>query len=254
MATMAHDAAPVRSEERFLFKLACAIALVIVFAFSMQLALGRSSFAVPWQYHAHAVVYFGWVALFVLQSGLVASGNVALHRRLGWLSVVWLPAMVAMGLIITLTSMHVTGGPFFFDANEFMISNPLGLLAFAGMVTTAIVMRRRTDWHRRLMIGAMAGILGPSFGRLLPMPLFIPSGLGWEISNAIGLIFILIGMAADRRHRGAIHPAWYVGLASGLGWIVLGQLLAYQPWAIELTRSVVEGYPGAARPMHAYMP
>ncbi len=162
--------------------------------------------------------------------------------------------MLVMGVIITITSMQRSGGPFFFDANEFLISNPIGLLAFAGMIVAAVVMRRRTDWHRRLIMSAMAAILGPAFGRLMPMPLFIPSGLGWEVSNSIGLIFILVGMAADKRRLGAVHPAWFVGLAVGLGWIALGQLLAYQPWAIELTKSVMAGHPGAARPMAAYLP
>lgn len=254
MATLADTGTPVQSEERFFFKIACTIAVLIVAGFGFQLGAGRSSFAVPLVYHIHAFVYFGWVALFVLQSGLVASGNMALHRRLGWLSAIWLPIMVAMGFAITIASMRRSGGPFFFDANEFLISNPIGLLAFAGMIGTAVIMRRRTDWHRRLITSAMAAILGPAFGRLMPMPLFIPSGLGWEISNSAGLVFVLIGMMADKRRHGAIHPAWFVGLAVGLGWIALGQLLAYQPWAIELTRSVMEGYPGAARPMEAYLP
>ncbi len=254
MATLAGPEARAQSEERFFFRMACTIAVLIVAGFGFQLGAGRSTFAVPLVFHLHAFVFFGWVALFVCQSGLVAADNVALHRKLGWLSVVWLPLMVVMGIIITITSMQRSGGPFFFDANEFMISNVIGLLAFAGMISTAIIMRRRTDWHRRLIMSAMAAILGPAFGRLMPMPLLIPSGLGWEISNVIGLIFILVGMAADKRRHGAVHPAWMVGLAVGFGWIALGQVLSYQPWAIELTKSVMAGHPGAARPMEAYLP
>ena len=39
-----------------------------------------------------------------------------------------------------------------------------------------------------------------------------------------------------------------------LGWIALGEVLAYSDWGTELTRQVMAGYPGAARPMQAYLP
>ena len=253
MATIAQPTSvPERGEERFFFKLAFAISAVLVAGFAFNLVMGRSTFAVPLVYHLHAVVFFGWIALFLTQTWLVASGNMALHRRLGWLSAIWVPLMVVMGLAITISVMRRTGGPFFFDANEFMISNPIGLATFAGLVALAVHKRRQTDWHRRLMIGAMVTITGPGFGRLLPSPLLVP--WAWEIGNSVGLIFILAGMIRDKRHLGLVHPAWYVGLVATVGWIALGQAIAYTDWGVELTRSVMAGHPGAARPMNAYMP
>lgn len=253
MATAVNDRGPAaRAEERFFFKMACTMGAVIVAGFSLHLLAGRSSFAVPLVYHLHAVVFFGWVALLVTQSALVAGGNVALHRRLGWLSLLWIPLMVATGIAITLASLRRTGGPFFFDANEFLVSNPLSLLAFATLALAAVALRRRSDWHRRLMLGGMASILGPGFGRILPSPLLGP--LAWEITSGAGLVFILVGMWRDRRHLGRVHPAWLVGLAAGIGWIALGQALAYTDWGVALTEQVLAGHPGAARPMEAYIP
>ena len=241
-----------RTEERFLFKIAFAMAVVLVAGFSLNVALGRSSFDVPVIFHVHGVVFFTWIVLFLAQSGLIASGNIALHRRLGWLSLIWVPVMVVLGTMVTVASLRSTGGPFFFDANEFLISNPIGLMAFAGLVAAALLMRRRTDWHRRLMISAMASITGPGFGRLLPTPLLVP--WAWEFAGTIGMVFILIGMVRDKRTLGHVHPAWFVGLAVGIGWIALGEALAYTAWGIELTQSMMAGYPGAARPMEAYTP
>lgn len=253
MATLFGADRPVRgSEERFFFQLACAIALVIVAGFAVNLAAGRSSFAVPLIFHLHALVFFGWIALFLVQSGLVAAGNVALHRRLGWLSVVWLPAMAVLGVILTVTSLRRHGGPPFFDANEFLVGNISGLLGFGAVVATAIVLRRRTDWHRRLMISAMAMITGPGFGRLLPAPLLIP--WAWWITNLVGLGFIVAGMVRDKRHRGSVHPAWFAGMAALVGIIALGEWIAYTDWGFAVTREVLAGYPGAARPMAAYLP
>ncbi|MBN8484158.1 MAG: hypothetical protein J0L50_05215 [Sphingomonadales bacterium] len=250
--TFTTGAAQGRAEERFFFKLACAIALVLVAGFSVHLAMGRSSFDAPLLFHLHGVVFFGWVGLFLVQTGLMAGGNVALHKRLGWLSALWVPLMVVLGFAITLASLRRNGGPFFFDANEFLFGNPAGILAFATLVGAAVALRKRTDWHRRLMLGAMASIAGPGFGRLLPMPLMIP--YAWELSNLICMGFVVAGMIRDKRHHGAVHPAWLAALIVPLVFLTLGQIIAYSPWGIELTRQVLEGHPGAVRPMAAYLP
>ena len=44
--------------------------LVIVAGFSLQLAMGRSSFAAPWYVHAHAVVFMAWVGIYLTQNVL----------------------------------------------------------------------------------------------------------------------------------------------------------------------------------------
>jgi uncharacterized membrane protein YozB (DUF420 family) len=252
MATLAQPDASARSEERFFFTLACSMAAVLVAGFSFQLGTGRSSFDLPLIYHLHGVVFFGWVALVLTQTWLMASGNVALHRRLGWLSALWVPVMVMLGIAITVTSLRRTGGPFFFDANEFLIGNPVGLLAFAGLVAAAVAMRRRSDWHRRLMLSAMASITGPGIGRLMPVPLLIP--WAWEIINLMAMGFVVAGMVRDKRHHGQVHRAWFAGAAVVIGSLVLGEVLAYTDWAITLTEQVLAGYPGAARSMEAYLP
>jgi len=252
MATLAQPRVAARSEERFFFIMACVIAGTIAAGFSLHLAMGRSSFAVPLIYHVHAFVFFGWLALFVAQSGLVSSGNVALHRRLGMLSLLWVPLMLVVGMMMTLASLQRTGGPFFFDANEFLIGNPVSLIGFAALAGAGLALRRRTDWHRRLLLGSLISITGPGFGRLLPMPLTVP--WAWELSNLVGAVFVIVAMRRDARHRGQVHPAWYVVLGAMVGFLAVGELLAYTPWAIDLTRSVLEGTPGGARPMEAYLP
>ena len=51
------------------------MAAVIVAGFSLNLALGRSTFAVPVIYHVHAVTFFAWTGLFVLQTRLAAAAE-----------------------------------------------------------------------------------------------------------------------------------------------------------------------------------
>lgn len=239
-------------ERRFFQIMAWVMSLIIVAGFVTNLAMGRSTFDVPWQYHVHGVVFFGWVVIFLAQANFIAGGNVALHKRLGQLAYLWIPLMVVMGFTIMFVSMRRNGGPFFFDQNEFMVSNTLQLLVFAGLGFAALKARRHTGWHRRLMVCAMAILTGPGLGRLLPMPLMMPHA--WRIMIVVTMIFPLVGAIADWRRSGKVHPAWLWGIAIVLGAQVLADLIAYSPLGVSLTEQVVAGTPGAERPMEAFMP
>src|SRR5262249_9702582 len=91
VATLANPGDIAARERRFFFVMACIMAAVIVAGFATNLLLGRSSFGLPLILHIHAWVFFGWVALYVVQNGLVATGRVAVHRRLGWMAAIWVP-------------------------------------------------------------------------------------------------------------------------------------------------------------------
>ena len=237
-------------ERRFYFIMACVMAFILVAGFSTSLAFHRSSFAVPIIYHIHAFTFFGWIVLYLAQTWLGSTGSVALHKRLGWLALVWLPAMVILGITVTTYVIRTDGGPFFFAQNEFLFGNWFGILTFAGLVAWAITLRRRTDWHSRLMLVAMAAITGPGWGRLLPMP-FIPQP--FVISSLLfPAIFVGVGMIADRRRSGRVHPAYLYGIAIMAGSMGLTEAIAYSPVGYSVTRTIVAGTPGAERPINAY--
>lgn len=252
MATIPQTRREELGEERFFFIMACVMSAIIVAGFSMNLAMGRSTFAVPLIYHIHALVFFSWVALYLAQNFLVASDRMAVHRRLGWTSVILAPVMVVLGVAIMVVSMRRNGGPFFFDQNEFMISNPLSLVCFVAFVFAAVKQRRNTGWHRRLMFMAMAILTGPGLGRLLPMPLMMPHA--WRIMVVVTMIIPMIMMIADKRRNGKVHPAWFWGIGAVLVTQVVADVIAYSPLGISLTESVIAGTPGAERPMAAFMP
>lgn len=256
MATLsenaAHNRAANNSELHFFRIMAIVMATIIVAGFAVNLAMGRSTFAVPAVYHVHAGVFFGWIALYVAQNWLIAGNHVRLHRKLGILAYAWIPVMVVLGFAIMLVTLRRTGGPFFFDQNEFLFSNMMLLVLFGAMAFAALRSRRHTGWHRRLMMSAMTILIGPGLGRLLPMPLFIPHA--WQIMMAITLIFPAAGMIMDKRLHGRVHPAWWWGVGAIVAVQLLSDLIAYSSWGIILTQAVLEGTPGSARPMGAFLP
>jgi hypothetical protein len=256
MATLGKNSSPNRgaenSEANFFRIMAIVMAAIIIAGFAFNLAMGRSTFAVPIVYHIHAFVFFSWVALYLTQNWLIAANNIRLHRTLGLLAYGWAPLMVFMGCVIVITSLRRTGGPFFFDQNEFLFSNTMLLSLFCAMVIVALRRRRYTGWHRRLMLTAMSILTGPGLGRLLPLPLFIPHA--WRITVLATLIFPVTGMIADKRRYGHVHPAWLWGVGAIILVQIVADLIAYSAWGVSITQSVVEGTPGGARPMPAFLP
>lgn len=254
MATLSTDTprrTPVEGT-RFFTIMMFVMAGVIIAGFSLNLAMGRSSFALPLAFHVHGLIFMGWLALTLAQVVTISTGNTALHRQLGRLAWIWIPAMIAAGAVIILVSVRGTGGPFFFAQNEFLISNLAGLLVFGVLALGALRARRYSGWHRRLMLVAMSTLTGPGLGRLLPMPLFIP--YAWPVAVAASFVFGVIAMVVDRRANGRIHPAYWWGMGINAGGFLASMALAYSPLGYAITEAVIAGTPGAQRPMAAFLP
>src|SRR3954465_3503828 len=220
MATIAEPASvPEAGDDGFFLRAAIVMALVVAAGFSLQLAAGRSTFHSPPLVHAHAITFMGWVTLYLLQNLFVAKGPMALHRRLGWIGAGWVVAMVVLGCWVTVAMVRRGQVPFFFRPPQFLVFDPMAVFPFAGLPAAAIMLRRRTDWHRRLHYCGMSLLLGPAFGRLLPMPLLQP--WAWECSFAAGMLFPIAGVIADLRRSGRVHPAWRYGIGTMLACFVL---------------------------------
>ncbi len=253
MATIANPRPGIVRDVRFFLISAIVMAAALVFGFSMQLAMGRSSFGAPIYVHLHAIVFFGWVVLYLLQNILAGNASaVAIHKRLGWLAVVWVPMMVVMGLVVTFAIVRRAGVPFFFTPLYFLIMDPLSLFTFAGLTTAAIVKRRDTQWHRRLMFCGMAILTGPGFGRFLPMPFVIPWA-GWVVFIPI-ILFPIAGVIRDLRVSGKVHPGWWWGIGTMLAMQFAISGIAASPLGLAIYDAVTAGSPGAAIAPREYPP
>jgi hypothetical protein len=235
-----------RGDEGFFLRGAVIMALVIVAGFSFQLAMGRSTFASPVRVHAHAIVFMGWVAIYLMQNVLVATGRISLHRKLGWIAVVWLPLMIGLGLYVTVVMTRAGTVPFFFQPLHFLVFDPVNILAFAGLTTAAIAMRRRTDWHRRLHFCGMSILLLPAFGRMLPLPLLTP--WSWEVTMVPAVLFPIVGLWSDIRRNGRAHPAWFWGIGTFVVALAVTEAITYSPAGLQLYETVTAGSPGANVP------
>ena len=253
MATLAQGpVSPTTGDERFFLRGAIIMAVLVVAGFSFQLAMGRSTFASPVRVHAHAILFMGWVAIYLMQNILVSTGRIDLHRKLGWVAAVWLVPMVISGFVVTVAMVRAGLVPFFFQPLQFLIFDPVTVLAFGGLTVAAVILRRRTEWHRRLHFCGMSLLLAPAFGRLLPLPLLQP--WAWEAAFVAAMLFPIIGARIDMKRRGGIHPAWLWGIGVTIGVFLVTQAITYSPIGASIYQAVTEGSPGAAVPPLEFAP
>jgi hypothetical protein len=243
---------PAAGDERLFLRGAIAMTLVIVAGFSFHLAMGRSTFAAPLSVHAHAIVFMGWLVIYLAQNVFVATGRMHLHRRLGYVAAAWVVPMVVLGCVVTIEMVRRGHVPFFFRPLQFLVFDVVGIFTFAGLTVTAIVLRRRTQWHRRLHFCAMAVLTTPAFGRLLPMPLLQP--WAWEAALVVSMIFPVTGAWVEFRRHGRVHPAWYWGIATMLAAFVLTESITYSAVGTSIYEAVTDGSPGAAVPPLHFAP
>lgn len=199
------------------------IALVVVFGFSQTIGanLLHPDSPPPWILPIHAVVFSGWVLLFIAQSALVRASKPAWHRRLGMFGAVVGAVLPVLGVTTALIMRHwhdQQGG-----ANDAGLSLPFNdMLVFSITFGLAIVWRRRPEFHRRLMLLAMCCLTGAAFARF-------PEGMlpGNTFYVCVDLL-VLLGVVRDLIINGRVHAVYRYGLPC----MMVGQAFAqYLIWA-----------------------
>ncbi|MGN6112354.1 MAG: hypothetical protein ACTHOC_04995 [Luteimonas sp.] len=226
---------PRRARTR-LYRTAALLALAIVLVGFAPTFFLRFLFASPKPLSllmvAHGTIMTAWFVLFIVQTQLVAAGNVRLHRRLGVAGVALAALVVLVGTTTAIVGArlgHSPGPP----PRVFMIV-PLGdMVVFALLVGAAFLYRRKVDTHKRLMVLAFAGMLTAAVAR-------IPgNGDGNIILNfAETLAFCAACIAWDTWRERRLHPAFAWGFALvALSWplrLWLSGTAAWQAFAASL--------------------
>lgn len=168
----------------------------------------------------HGCAMTAWCLFFVWQTWLAASGRTVLHRRTGWIGCGLLTAALLTALYMTLNSVHLrvaAGMP-----TRLLVESRMGIVVFANLTTipvvaalftAAVLLRRRREWHGRLMYWTTFLLIGPAFGgggtRLLE-PLIEPY-VGIPAGLAVLPVALVALVVHDLRSRQRVHAATIVG-------------------------------------------
>ena len=216
-ASVARPVAGAIHDRLFYSGMAIVMALTVVIGFCPTFYL-RSYFGAPVSITglvtmtplvmAHGMVFTAWVLLFVVQTRLIASRNVAMHRRTGAAGIVLAALMVAVGLPTAFVAAARGSAPIGMEPLVFLVVPVFDLILFVGFVTAAVLRRREKEAHKRLMLMAYAAIFPAAVGRLPGMAALGPAGVfGFAFAPA------LLGAAYDRWSRGRVTPIYWWGIA-----------------------------------------
>ena len=158
---------------------------------------------------AHGAIFSTWVALFVAQTWLVASDRRDIHRRLGVAGALLVVVMSIVGYLLAVDTARRGVTP---DSHvtplSFMAIPLFDLGVFVALVACALLLRRRSDWHKRLMLLATLNLLDPAIARIaLQFPPLPPLPIAFGGTAFVVLTAVIIDSVAQRR----LHPAMLWG-------------------------------------------
>jgi hypothetical protein len=187
------DAQILARDRRFFALMAGAALLVVIAGFTptyylrsvLHMTVGPNGKPltphIPPVVQIHALVFSLWIVTFGAQAGLVATGRVATHRRLGMIAAWLIPAMIVLGIATAIRGARDgwnPGGPYR-DALGFLIVGFADITVFGTLATAGIWFRRRPDLHRRLMLFAtLGGLMWAAITRIWFVAPHLPAMLG----------------------------------------------------------------------------
>jgi hypothetical protein len=240
----------------YFFWMATLLLAVVLVGFAPTLYL-RPLFdtaPIPGYLYLHGAVLTAWFVWLVVQTSLVATGRTATHRRLGVAGTVIAAAVVIAGPTATFSVVKrvrgagldwdtdmstvgflgVEGVPMIQFVSGVVWGNLLGIVTFALLVTAAVVLRRNTQAHKRLMMIASLTIIIPALARIARWPVF--GGEDGPLIPLVGLGLLATVIVYDIVKTKRVHMATIGGVATNLAAFAISQFIAQTPFGQGVVR------------------
>jgi hypothetical protein len=154
--------------------------------------------------HIHGAAFTTWMVLLVIQSTLISAGRVDVHRKLGVAGGVLGACMMVLGAYVAITRFRagvLTLGPDF-PAGMLLAIALATIIVFPVLFGSALALRRRTDFHKRLVLLATMELVLAAVARLP-----VINSLGPPAFFSVTDLFVVALVVYDLYTRGRIHPA-----------------------------------------------
>jgi len=164
-----------------------------------------------WAIDVHAGIFLLWLILFLGQAVLAFKKKIATHIKTGtYIGIFWGVLLLLIGLLITFAVIvpgigrdHEVGnyaGPLLGSLGD--------IITFGIFFIVAVVYRKKTDYHKRLMVLATVALLGAPVVRL-----DLGGGLtGFAFFVILRLLPLIVAMGYDRWLQNKVHIVYWVGL------------------------------------------
>ncbi|OOG46067.1 hypothetical protein B0E50_17225 [Rhodanobacter sp. C01] len=213
------------------------VAVVVIFGFSHTIGtnLLHPDRPRPLILHFHAIVFSGWVALFITQSALVRTSRVTLHRSLGMFGAMLGGLLPFLGITTAVVMQHWHGSQD--GAGNAGLSLPFNdMVTFSIAFGLALYWRRRLEFHRRLMLIATCCLTGAAFARFPEN--VVPENAFYACVD----LLVLLGVVRDLLVARHVHVVYRYGLPCMIASQATAQYLmlaAPSPW-LAITHRIMQ--------------
>jgi len=220
---------PIVSTHRFYIGISVLVAVIAAMGFWRTYfgPLLAGTVDAPTVIHFHAAVFSGWVALFAVQVLFAATGQIALHRRLGEVGIWYGVALIVVGLFTAFSQFadRVEAGRI--EEAQTRLLGPLtDMIVFPIFFGAAVWYRRNSEVHKRLMLVATTTLLVAAAMRMS----FLGEPLPRPTRIVIWFSPILLGIAYDLIAKRLVHPVYVIGLAALYLLSMRGALVETDAW------------------------
>jgi len=191
---------------------------------------------IPW----HVLSTTLWLALIISQSWLIQLNRVDLHRRIGLFGILVAMSVVVTGIVVQI---DVIGS---YDAKGDTTNAVLIpfirfslLFGYAVCVAWAIVLRKRPDWHKRLILLGTFPLLQSSFDRMAANVFGLLEIRGL-MALAGHLVLMILFAFWDRRGQGYFHPVTKWGTILMILFYLVSPAIAGTEWWRELAANLAK--------------
>ena len=197
-------------------------AVLIGFAPTLYLRALFNVQPIPAYLYVRGAVLTTWFVLVFAQTCLVAAHRTDLHRRLGVVAVIdaALVVLVSAFVAVRAVARYEAAGVDPAQIQFIVIGDLASLALFSVLVVAAVRLRRRPDWHKRLMAVGCFVIIGPAIARLEHVGLAVP------VPAVLLLLLVLLAVydlvALGRLHRATIWSSLVVVVALAAVLLVVG--------------------------------
>lgn len=157
-----------RSWDRFFFPGMAVFILGTVFLGFAKSYFLAGVFRAPlasWILHVHGAMFSSWVLLLIVQTSLIATDRIDLHRRLGLAGFGLASLMILVGISAGLDSLRRGFGGFANDPRTFFVFPISDMLIFGSLVFFAYRARFNPPAHKRLILVATVALMDAAVAR-----------------------------------------------------------------------------------------
>ncbi|MEO6152218.1 MAG: hypothetical protein ABIT09_07390 [Croceibacterium sp.] len=190
------------------FALIFATLVLTGFSRTFLIPIARGKLFKPPIVHVHGALFFAWTFLLVTQAVLAATKRLRAHRTIGSIGGWLVLPMLALGTIVSArdTVNDFRSGDS--EALSFFYGELADLAIFGLLAGAAMLLRKKPEHHKRLVLLGSLGLLGAAMGRIHEID-------GWQQSVFFALVASVVGY--DIASRRNLHWATVVGAAVLLG-------------------------------------